>query len=110
MVAGSIPVFFWRRSAYFQYQWFLPDEPGSYSVYIDRDAVKNGTSVKAVLESYTKEEVSNMREKVIEYIPRMVYAKHSKGIDGVKDAFDFAMEGVFTRFKEQLQPGFHKWK
>lgn len=110
MVAGSIPVFFWRRTAYLQYQWFLPEEPGSYSVYIDRNAVKNGTSVKAVLESFTKEEVMKMREKVIEYIPRMVYAKHNEGIEGVKDAFDYATEGVLTRFKEQLQPGFHKWK
>ncbi|GAU15515.1 hypothetical protein TSUD_45520 [Trifolium subterraneum] len=109
MVAGSIPVFFWRRTAYLQYQGFLPDEPGSYSVYIDRNAVKNGTSVKTVLESYTKEEVKKMREKVIEYIPRMVYAKHNKGIEGVKDAFDYAIEGVLTRFKEQLQPGFDKW-
>ncbi|KAF9615881.1 hypothetical protein IFM89_026807 [Coptis chinensis] len=32
MVAGSIPVFFWRRTAYFQYEWFLPVEPESYSV------------------------------------------------------------------------------
>ncbi|MCI27488.1 xyloglucan galactosyltransferase KATAMARI1-like, partial [Trifolium medium] len=97
MVAGSIPVFFWRRTAYLQYQDFLPDEPGSYSVYIDRNAVKNGTSVvKTVLESYTKEEVKKMREKVIEYIPRMVYAKHNKGIEGIKDAFDYAIDGVLT--------------
>ncbi|XP_004496651.1 xyloglucan galactosyltransferase XLT2 [Cicer arietinum] len=110
MVAGSIPVFFWRRTAYLQYEFFLPDKPDSYSVYIDRNAVKNGTSVKSVLESYTKEEVRKMREKVIEYIPRMIYAKDNKGIDGMKDAFDFALEGVFARFKNQLQPGFHKWK
>ncbi|CAJ2630137.1 xyloglucan galactosyltransferase KATAMARI1 [Trifolium pratense] len=111
MIAGSIPVFFWQRTAYLQYQDFLPDEPGSYSVYIDRNAVKNGTSVvKTVLESYTKEEVKKMREKVIEYIPRLVYAKHNKGIEGIKDAFDYAIDGVLTRFKEQLQPEFHKWK
>lgn len=88
----------------------MPGEPGSYSVYIDRNAVKNGTSVKAVLEGYSKEEVRKMREKVIEYIPRLVYARHNNGLEGMKDAFDVAMEGVLTRFKDQQQPGFQKWK
>lgn len=109
MIAGSIPVFFWRRTAYLQYEWFLPGEPGSYSVFIDRNAVKNGTSVKAVLERFSKEEVRKMREKVIEYIPRLVYAKHNKGLEGMKDAFDVAIEGVLKRFEEQEQPGFNKW-
>ncbi|KAL2324459.1 hypothetical protein Fmac_023517 [Flemingia macrophylla] len=111
MVAGSIPVFFWRRTAYFQYQWFLPAEPESYSVFIDRNAVKNGSlTVKAVLERFSREEVRKMREKVIEYIPRLVYAKSKHGLEGVKDAFDVAIEGLFARFKEQEQPQFHKWK
>lgn len=88
----------------------MPGEPGSYSVYIDRNAVKNGTSVKSVLEGYSKEEVRKMREKVIEYIPRLVYARHNNGLEGMKDAFDVAMEGVLTRFKDQQQPGFQKWK
>lgn len=87
----------------------MPGEPGSYSVFIDRNAVKNGTSVKAVLERYSKEEVRKMREKVIEYIPRMVYAKHNNGLEGMKDAFDVAIEGVLKRFEEQEQPGFNKW-
>ncbi|KAL5139803.1 Xyloglucan galactosyltransferase XLT2 [Glycine soja] len=111
MVAGSIPVFFWRRTAYLQYEWFLPVEPESYSVFIDRNAVKNGTlTVKNVLEKFTKEEVRKMREKVIEYIPRLVYANTKQGLDGVEDAFDVAIEGVFKRIKEQEQPQFHKWK
>ncbi|KAG5075126.1 hypothetical protein JHK84_056357 [Glycine max] len=111
MVAGSIPVFFWRRTAYLQYEWFLPGEPESYSVFIDRNAVKNGTlTVKNVLERFTKEEVRRMREKVIEYIPRLVYANTKQGLEGVNDAFDVAIEGVFKRIKEQEQPQFHKWK
>ena len=111
MVAGSIPVFFWRRTAYLQYEWFLPVEPESYSVFIDRNAVKNGTlTVKNVLEKFTKEEVRKMREKVIEYIPRLVYANTKQGLEGVNDAFDVAIEGVFKRIKEQEQPQFHKWK
>ena len=73
--------------------------------------VKNGTlTVKNVLEKFTKEEVRKMREKVIEYIPRLVYANTKQGLDGVEDAFDVAIEGVFKRIKEQEQPQFHKWK
>ncbi|KAL3837929.1 hypothetical protein ACJIZ3_022520 [Penstemon smallii] len=107
MVAGSIPVFFWHRTAYLQYEWFLPGEPGSYSVFIDRNEVKNGTSIKSVLEKIDKEKVKEMREKVIEYIPRIVYGKNDKGLEGMKDAFDVAVEGVLKRIKEQ--EGGYKW-
>ncbi|XP_044467360.1 xyloglucan galactosyltransferase XLT2-like [Mangifera indica] len=109
MVAGSIPVFFWKRSAYYQYQWFLPGDPASYSVFIDRNAVINGTtSVRSVLESYSKEEVKKMRNQVINYIPNFVYAKHREGLKTIKDAFDVAIDGVLRRFKEQEEWGY-KW-
>ncbi|KAH7855243.1 hypothetical protein Vadar_022817 [Vaccinium darrowii] len=101
MVAGSIPVFFWKRTAYYQYDWFLPGEPGSYSVFIDRNAVTNGTSIRGELEKISREEVRRMREKVIEYIPNLVYAKPSEGLVGIKDAFDVAVDGVLRRIKEQ---------
>ncbi|KAL3755868.1 hypothetical protein ACJRO7_002854 [Eucalyptus globulus] len=109
MVAGSIPVFFWKRTAYYQYEWFLPAEPGSYSVFIDRKAVENGTSIRKVLERYSEEEVRRMREKVIEYIPKFLYAMPEDGLESVKDAFDVAIDGVLRRFKEQEEWGF-KWK
>ncbi|XP_059450563.1 xyloglucan galactosyltransferase XLT2-like [Corylus avellana] len=108
MLAGSIPVFFWRRTAYYQYEWFLPDKWESYSVFIDRNAVKNGTSIKDVLESYSKEEVRKMREKVIDNIPKIVYARPQEGLETIKDAFDVAIEGVLRRFREQEEGGF-KW-
>ena len=101
MVAGSIPVFFWRRTAYFQYEWFLPSEPTSYSVFIHRNEVKNGTSIRGVLESYSREKVRKMREKVIDYIPKLVYARPNEGLESFKDAFDVAIDGVLRRMKEQ---------
>ncbi|XP_009789248.1 xyloglucan galactosyltransferase XLT2-like [Nicotiana sylvestris] len=107
MVAGSIPVFFWKRTAYYQYEWFLPEEPESYSVFIDRYEVKSGSSIKAVLEKFSKEQVKSMREKVIENIPKIVYAKPNGGINGIKDAFDIAVEGVLRRIKKQ--EGGYKW-
>ncbi|KAK9103516.1 hypothetical protein Sjap_020770 [Stephania japonica] len=101
MLAGSIPVFFWRRTAYYQYEWFLPVEPGSYSVFIDRNEVKNGTSIRGVLERYSREDVRRMRNKVIDCIPKLVYADADEGgIGGVKDAFDVAIDGVLRRFSE----------
>nr|TKS07183.1 exostosin family protein [Populus alba] len=109
MIAGSIPVLFWKRSAYYQYEWFLPGEPESYSVFIDRNGVKNGTtSIRKVLESYSEDKIRRMREKVIEYIPKFVYARPQEGLETIKDAFDVAIDGVLRRFKEQEQPGY-KW-
>ncbi|KAJ8626506.1 hypothetical protein MRB53_019813 [Persea americana] len=101
MVAGSIPVFFWRRSAYMQYPWHLPVEPESYSVFIDRRDVKNGTSIRAVLEGLGEERVRMMREKIAEYLPKFVYVAPKEGLEGSKDAFDVALEGVLGRFREQ---------
>ncbi|KAF5961183.1 xyloglucan galactosyltransferase XLT2-like [Camellia sinensis] len=101
MLAGSIPVFFWFRTAYDQYEWFLPGEPESYSVFIDRRHVRNGLSIKKVLEQYSREEVRKMREKVIELIPKFVYAKPSEGLENIRDAFDIAIDGVLKRFKQQ---------
>jgi len=78
-------------------------------VFIDRNAVKNGTSIKQVLERYSKEEVRKMREKVIDNIPKIVYARPQEGLESIKDAFDVAIEGVLRRFREQEEWGF-KWK
>ncbi|KAK2653659.1 hypothetical protein Ddye_013515 [Dipteronia dyeriana] len=110
MVAGSIPVLFWKRSAYYQYQWFLPDDPNSYSVFIDRNEVKNGTkSIKQELDKYSREDVKKMREKVIDYIPKFLYAKPQEGLETIKDAFDVAIDGVLNRFRQQEEWGY-KWK
>ncbi|CAN1180554.1 Xyloglucan galactosyltransferase XLT2 [Linum perenne] len=109
MVAGSIPVVFWKRTAYYQYDWFLPGDPTSYSVFIHRDEVRNRTkSIRKVLEGYGRDEVRRMREKVIEYIPRIVYARNSDGLETIKDAFDVAIDGVLRRFEEQREWGY-KW-
>lgn len=108
MLAGSIPVFFWHRTAYLQYEWFLPGERASYSVFINRNEVKNGTSIKSVLEKISKEKVKRMREKVIEYIPKIIYSNSNQGLEGINDAFDVAVEGFLRRVKEQ--EGGYKWK
>ncbi|XP_068650333.1 xyloglucan galactosyltransferase XLT2-like [Aristolochia californica] len=101
MIAGSIPVFFWRRSAYLQYGWHLPDDPAAYSVFIDRALVKNGASIKAVMERLGKEKIRKMREKIVEFIPKFVYASPKEGLDGVEDALDVTVDGVLRRFQQR---------
>ncbi|KAL1536500.1 xyloglucan galactosyltransferase XLT2-like [Salvia divinorum] len=100
MLAGSIPVFFWKRSIHNQYEWFLGDEPGRFSIFIDRRAVRNGTtSIRTVLESFSRDEVRRKREKLISLMPKFVY---TSGQDGTaKDAFDFAIDGVLRRLHKR---------
>ncbi|XP_047312148.1 xyloglucan galactosyltransferase XLT2-like [Impatiens glandulifera] len=98
MLSGSIPVFFWTRTAYLQYEGFVPSDKESYSVFIDRRDVRNGTSIKKVLESYSKGRIKRMREKVIENIPNFVYAKPNRhGLTTVRDAFDITIDEVLKK-------------
>lgn len=104
MIAGSIPVLFWKRSAYVQYEWYLPGgEGGEWSVFIDRREVRDGkVKVKDVLESVGEKRIRRMRERVVEMIPTLVYGGRVNGIgDGVKDAFDVAVDGVLRKFKDR---------
>ncbi|KZV40590.1 hypothetical protein F511_36055 [Dorcoceras hygrometricum] len=102
MLAGSIPVFFWRRSIKYQYEWFLGHEPDDFSVFIDRRAVRNGTSIRKVLEGYSKDKVREMRQRIISLIPKFVYRyTNSDDFRDYKDAFDITIDGVLRRFKEQ---------
>ncbi|PHT69877.1 hypothetical protein T459_24981 [Capsicum annuum] len=62
-------------------------------------------SIKDILKSYSKGQVSKMRGKVVETIPRNVYARTSAGLGTVNDAFDITIEGVLKRVKDE-----NKWK
>ncbi|XP_073119888.1 xyloglucan galactosyltransferase XLT2-like [Henckelia pumila] len=107
MLAGSIPVFFWKRSIYDQYDVFLGDEPEKFSVFIDWRDVRNGTSIREVLEGYGGDEVKKMREKVIDLVPNFLYSsrRHDEEIGYAKDAIDIAIDEVLKRFKEQKGVG-----
>ncbi|XP_052160243.1 xyloglucan galactosyltransferase XLT2-like isoform X1 [Oryza glaberrima] len=104
MVAGAVPVLFWRRTAYDAYRWFLPrGEEGEWSVFIDRRALRVGNvSVRDVLEGYSERRVRRMRERVVEMIPRLVYGSSPDGLgDGMDDALDVALGGVLKRFRHR---------
>lgn len=102
MLAGSIPVYFWRGSFDYQYEWHLPRDASTYSIFIDHNVVRNDTSIiKRTLESYSREKVTRMRETIIEFLPKILYSKSNTNLGGIQDAFDIAMEGVLKKFEQQ---------
>ncbi|CAN6229254.1 unnamed protein product [Urochloa humidicola] len=111
MVAGAVPVLFWRRSAYDQYRWYLPpgprDEKGEWSVFIDRQALRVGNvSVRDVLEGISERRARRMQERVVEMIPRLVYASAPDGLGaGMEDALDVSLAGVLERIRRRRGRG-----
>ena len=68
---------------------------------IDNKAVKNGSmSIRNVLEKYSREEVSKMRERVINIIPQILYATPQEGLETIKDALMSLLKGVLRRIKK----------
>ncbi|PIN17436.1 Acetylglucosaminyltransferase EXT1/exostosin 1 [Handroanthus impetiginosus] len=102
MLAGAIPVFFWRGSFEHQYQWHLPKSAETYSVFIDHKDVRNDTTIiRRVLEKYSRQEIEKMRNTIIDFLPRLLYSRSNADLGSIEDAFDIAMEGVLRRFKRQ---------
>ena len=106
MVAGCIPVFFDRMTAYVQYKWHLPDDHAKYSVFIPHDDVRTGNvSIEAVLRAIQPETVERMREEVIGMIPRLLYADPRSKLETVRDAFDVAVEGIVGKIAPPCRRG-----
>ncbi|KVI03619.1 Exostosin-like protein [Cynara cardunculus var. scolymus] len=98
ILAGCIPVFFNPGSAYIQYLWHLPREFEKYSVFIDEDDVKvKNVSIDKILSRISTKKVSEMREKIIELIPNLVYADPRSKLEKFNDAFDLSVKGVLKR-------------
>uniref|UniRef100_A0ACD5WQH5 Uncharacterized protein n=1 Tax=Avena sativa TaxID=4498 RepID=A0ACD5WQH5_AVESA len=98
MVAGCIPVFFHRMSAYLQYKWYLPEDHAKYSVFITEEEVRTGNvSIEAALREIPPERVERMREEVIRLIPTVLYADPRSKLETVRDAFDIAVEGIIGK-------------
>ncbi|XP_010256900.1 PREDICTED: xyloglucan galactosyltransferase MUR3-like [Nelumbo nucifera] len=98
MLAGCIPVFFHPGSAYVQYLWHLPKNYSRYSVFISENDVKAGkVNIEERLLRIPRDKVKSMREKVIQMIPRLIYADPRSGLQTIEDAFDLAVQGVIGR-------------
>ncbi|PNT67495.1 xyloglucan galactosyltransferase KATAMARI1 homolog [Brachypodium distachyon] len=98
LLAGCVPVFFHRDSAYTQYALHFPRDHARYSVLIPHAGVAAGrVSIEERLGRIPAEEVRRMREAVIRLIPRVVYADPRAGRAGFNDAFDVAVEAIIDR-------------
>ncbi|EPS69628.1 hypothetical protein M569_05136, partial [Genlisea aurea] len=109
MLAGCIPVFFHPGSAYVQYTWHLPRDHSAYSVFIPEDDDDDG-SIERILDVISAETAREMREVIVNLIPRIVYgdSRGGAGKRSEKDAFDIAVEGVIkkvSRLKEKKHDG-----
>ncbi|XP_006366626.1 xyloglucan galactosyltransferase KATAMARI1 homolog [Solanum tuberosum] len=104
MMAGSIPVYFWKGSFKTQYEWHLPSPSEDYSVYMDHTEVRNDTNIiREVLDKFTKDDVKKMREILIDAMPKYLYARSNQGLGSSNDAFDIAIDEVLKRFKQQRE-------
>ncbi|KAK1284900.1 hypothetical protein QJS10_CPB20g00728 [Acorus calamus] len=98
MLAGCIPVFFYTETAYAQYNWHLPGNHTSYSVFIPEAEVTEGkVDLEERLSGIGMEVVEAMREELIRMVPRLVYADPRGRLEVVEDAFDVAVKGVIER-------------
>ncbi|XP_073125568.1 xyloglucan galactosyltransferase XLT2-like [Henckelia pumila] len=102
MLAGTIPVYFWRGSFENQFEWHLPAAYDKYSVFIDNNDVRNDSSIiKKVLEKYSREEVKKMRDRIIDLVPKFLYSRPNVNLGKYVDAFDITMDEVLIRFSRQ---------
>ncbi|CAM0952505.1 unnamed protein product [Alopecurus aequalis] len=105
IMAGCIPVFFHKESAFKkQYRWHHLDPDGGdrrYWVLIDPNEVLQGkVDIEEVLARYTDDEVAAMREEVIKMIPRFLYKDPRVNFQGeMRDAFDIAFDEAMTRIR-----------
>ncbi|CAH2059749.1 unnamed protein product [Thlaspi arvense] len=99
ILAGCIPVFFNRDSAYNQYKWYFPKDHTKYSVYISEEDVKNGkVSIEKLLVKVSEEKIFSMRNEVEKIIPKIIYTKpEDVGPEKVEDAFQVAVDRVLKR-------------
>ena len=59
-------------------------------------------SVRDVLEGISERRARRMQERVVDMIPRLVYASSSDGLgDGMEDALDVALGGVLERIRRR---------
>lgn len=98
ILAGCIPVFFHKDSAYTQYLLHLPENYTKYSVLISENDVKNGNiSIEETLLKISEEDEVAMREEVVRLIPRVSYANPLARLEDFEDAFDVAISGVIDK-------------
>lgn len=108
VLAGCVPVFFSRHTAYTQYEWFLPREASSYSVYIGEEDGDGGggggkKGIEEELMRIPTEEVERMRKTVIDLIPQLTYGHPNATCLGFRDAVDVTLAALSNHVASILQ-------
>jgi len=79
--------------------WYLPDDKRSYSVFMDE---KNNTHIEQELLRISENEVVQMREIVIDLIPRLTYAHPNSTNYDLPDAVDIALEALAKQARDNV--------
>ncbi|KAJ4753604.1 Xyloglucan galactosyltransferase KATAMARI1 [Rhynchospora pubera] len=98
VLAGCIPVFFSKDTAYNQYPWYLPKHPDDWSVFIEPDHINQ---LEKVLKRIPEKKIKQMREVVIEMIPRVTYVHPNASRDEIRfwDVVDVALAELTKQVK-----------
>ena len=93
LLMGSIPVFF-HKDTYAGYAWHLPKNHSDFSVFIPKDSIRQGkVSVESVLRNIPADKVRQMRETIIDLIPKLAYSDpRSPYAEQSSDAFSIALK------------------
>lgn len=96
LVSGCIPVIFDPFTAYYQYPWHLPEDHRKYSVFIDKDELRNkNINVVELLSKISHKEKENMRKYIVyELLPGLVYADPNSKLQKFQDAFSITMNNL----------------
>ncbi|KAH8946026.1 hypothetical protein BDL97_12G071100 [Sphagnum fallax] len=101
LIAGSIPVFFSKYTAYRQYMWHLPHNGSSYSVFLDAKAVSNGTvNVIRELKRIPLSTIASMQQTINGFLPNILYSKPGSNLK-TRDAFNITLQNLLDTFRQR---------
>ncbi|KAF6162231.1 hypothetical protein GIB67_008360 [Kingdonia uniflora] len=99
LISGCIPVLFDPFTAYYQYPWHLPEDHERYSVFIDKEDVREmKVDVVEKLMKVSMKERDDMRRYIAyELLPGLVYGDPNSEFHKFQDAFSISMNNLLDR-------------
>ncbi|KAH7513943.1 hypothetical protein FEM48_Zijuj11G0036400 [Ziziphus jujuba var. spinosa] len=99
LISGCIPVMFDPFTAYYQYPWHLPEDHGRYSMFVDKNEVREMkvNLVEKLMKVPLKERQEMRRYIVYELLPGLVYGDPNSQLEKFHDAFSIAMSSLLER-------------
>jgi hypothetical protein len=77
-----------HKMAHEQYKWYLP-----------RGCTNGTVKIEDVLVAYSAVQIKEMREEIINMIPKFVYTDPRYNVEGKRDVFDIAIDSVIEKMK-----------